>query len=126
VLRARAVQKVLALPMNRSSCLPEAGHGRKREVVHELPHRPNLRHLRRQARELHRVTGGPLQAAQHRIARSYGFPSWPRLKATIEAGEIVRQWMRRPLGKREFEASRDAGTSPTAAEILPALELPPT
>jgi len=66
----------------------------------QLPGRPDVDQLRRQARELHRaaVGGDPgavgrlrevsgkitLSAAQLAIARDYGFPSWPRLKAEVE------------------------------------------
>jgi hypothetical protein len=66
----------------------------------QLPDRPDTDQLRRQARELHRAaTGGDaralgrlrqvsgkvtLSAAQLAIARDYGFPSWPRLKAEAE------------------------------------------
>ena len=92
--------------------------------MHELPHRAHLEHLRRQARELQRRTGEPLHAVQLGLARSYGFASWPQLKHTLEAGQIVLEWTRRPLGKRAFEAQRDAGKTPTAAEILPALHHP--
>jgi len=92
--------------------------------MHELPHGAHLRHLRRQARELQRRTGEPLHSAQLDLARSYGFASWLELKHTLEAGQIVLEWTRRPLGKREFEAKRDAGMTPTAAELLPALRHP--
>jgi len=66
----------------------------------QLPARPDLDQLRRQARELHRAAlGGDadalrrlrqvsgnvgLSAAQLAIAREYGFASWPRLKAEVE------------------------------------------
>lgn len=66
----------------------------------QLPARPDLDQLRRQARELHQAArdGNPrslrrlgqapaavtLSAAQLAIARDYGFASWPRLKAEVE------------------------------------------
>jgi hypothetical protein len=66
----------------------------------QLPARPDLDQLRRQARELHRaalagdagalrrlrqVSGTVgLSAAQLAIAREYGLASWPRLKAEVE------------------------------------------
>jgi hypothetical protein len=66
----------------------------------QLPARPDLDQLRRQARELHRAARGgdagalrrlrrvsgtvALSAAQLAIARDYGFASWPRLKAEVE------------------------------------------
>src|SRR5262245_36537230 len=66
----------------------------------QLPARPDLDQLRRQARELHRAALGgdaralrrlrqvsgtvALSAAQLAIARDYGFASWPQLKAEVE------------------------------------------
>ncbi len=66
-----------------------------------LPARPDLGHLRREARDLLRaaqagdadaaerinaVSGGQnLAAAQLAVAREYGFASWPRLKSAVEA-----------------------------------------
>jgi hypothetical protein len=66
----------------------------------QLPARPDLDQLRRQARELHqaardgdapslrRIGQAPgavtLSAAQLALARDYGFASWPRLKAEVE------------------------------------------
>lgn len=70
----------------------------------ELPEKPNLEHLKKQAKELLRelqqkdaaaaTTGTPagmrgpqpqLADAQHAIAREYGFASWPKLKEHVEA-----------------------------------------
>src|SRR5437868_14022 len=51
-----------------------------------LPERPDLRQLKDQARDLLREGGaGSLSQAQFRIARRYGFPSWPKLKAHVES-----------------------------------------
>jgi hypothetical protein len=66
----------------------------------QLPGRPDADQLRRRARELHRAAVASdagalgrlrevsdkvtLSAAQLAIARDYGFPSWPRLKAEVE------------------------------------------
>ena len=44
-----------------------------------LPARPSLEQLRKQAKDLSRAEGIRLNAAQVRIARSYGFDSWPKL-----------------------------------------------
>jgi len=57
-----------------------------------LPDRPNLRHLKDQAKDL--VQGGTAKSitdAQFKIARLYGFPSWPKLKAHVESLEEVGQ-----------------------------------
>ena len=51
-----------------------------------LPDRPDLRHLKDQAKNLLAAGGAlSLAAAQFEIARSYGFASWPRLKAHVES-----------------------------------------
>jgi ankyrin repeat protein len=50
-----------------------------------LPARPSLQHLRKQAKAMRRERGVPLHRAQHEIARSYGFASWPRLVRHVEA-----------------------------------------
>jgi ankyrin repeat protein len=57
-----------------------------------LPARPNLRHLKDQAKDL--VKAGAAKSitdAQFKIARLYGFPSWPKLKAHVESLEEVGQ-----------------------------------
>lgn len=50
-----------------------------------LPPAPDIRHLKDQARDLLRSGGADtLASAQFRIAKSYGFQSWPKLKAHVE------------------------------------------
>jgi ankyrin repeat protein len=54
-----------------------------------LPPAPSLEHLRKQAKDRvreQRAGADPLRLseAQRQIAREYGFPSWPRLKAYVE------------------------------------------
>jgi ankyrin repeat protein len=57
-----------------------------------LPDRPNLRHLKDQAKDLVKAGTAPsLTDAQFRIAHLYGFPSWPKLKAHVESLEEVGQ-----------------------------------
>jgi hypothetical protein len=56
----------------------------------QLPSRPNLDHLRKQAKDLlddiqKANPGWKLADAQHAIARGYGFASWPRLKSHVES-----------------------------------------
>jgi len=58
-----------------------------------LPERPNTDQLRNQARELQKSTGVKLTQAQTNLARSYGFPSWPKL---IKHVELVTQFTRTP------------------------------
>ena len=55
-----------------------------------LPDRPNLRHLKDQAKDLFREGAAEsLTAAQLNIARLYGFASWPKLKAHVESLEEI-------------------------------------
>ena len=57
-----------------------------------LPDRPNLRHLKDQAKDLLKAGGAAsLADAQFQIARLYGFASWPKLKAHVESFEEIGQ-----------------------------------
>ena len=56
----------------------------------QLPSRPNLDHLKKQAKDLladiqNGNPGWKLADAQHAIANGYGFASWPKLKAHVES-----------------------------------------
>jgi len=53
--------------------------------VPKLPDRPNLEHLRKEAKARRRDQGTTLSQAQHDLAREYGFPSWPRLVRHVQA-----------------------------------------
>jgi len=60
------------------------------DVPRSLPDRPNLRHLKDQARDLLKSgKAESLTEAQFQIARLYGFASWPKLKAHVESLEEV-------------------------------------
>src|SRR4051812_45301499 len=55
----------------------------------DLPRRPNLEHLRKEAKDLHREhkatdPDAKLSSAQLAVARSYGFASWPKLHDHVE------------------------------------------
>ena len=55
----------------------------------DLPLNPNLEHLKKQAKALlaklrQQKADATLVDAQHALAREYGFPSWPKLKAQVE------------------------------------------
>lgn len=59
----------------------------------ELPSKPNLEFLRKQAKELlpelqRENASAKLADAQHTLARDYGFASWPKLKEHVE--ELAR------------------------------------
>ena len=56
----------------------------------DLPPRPDLEHLKKQAKALlrelrRRDANASLADALHALARDYGFASWPKLKARVEA-----------------------------------------
>ena len=52
----------------------------------ELPEKPNLEFLRKQAKELLRsLPQGKLADAQHSLAKEYGFATWAQLKSHVEA-----------------------------------------
>jgi ankyrin repeat protein len=66
------------------------------EAPRPLPDRPNLRHLKDQAKDLLKTgAAASITEAQFKIARLYGFASWPKLKAHIaalqEIGEEIGQ-----------------------------------
>src|SRR5215510_12378644 len=57
-----------------------------------LPDRPNLRHLKNQAKDLFKSgAAASITEAQFNIARRYGFASWPKLKAHIDSLEEIGQ-----------------------------------
>ena len=57
-----------------------------------LPERPSLRHLKDQAKDLLKAGGATsITGAQFKIARLYGFSSWPKLKAHVDSLEEVGQ-----------------------------------
>jgi ankyrin repeat protein len=62
------------------------------EAPRPLPDRPNLRHLKDQARDLLKAAAAAsITDAQFKIARLYGFASWPKLKAHIDSLEEIGQ-----------------------------------
>ncbi len=56
------------------------------DTPRSLPEHPNLRHLKDQARDLLKAgKAATLTDAQFKIARLYGFASWPKLKAHVDS-----------------------------------------
>ncbi|MDE3196158.1 MAG: ankyrin repeat domain-containing protein [Acidobacteriota bacterium] len=56
----------------------------------QLPEKPNLEFLKKQAKELRQGGAYPnLAEAQHALAREYGFPSWAELKVYVEARSMT-------------------------------------
>jgi ankyrin repeat protein len=61
-------------------------------VPRPLPDRANLRHLKDQARDLLETgAAASITDAQFKIARLYGFASWPKLKAHVDSLEEAGQ-----------------------------------
>src|SRR5438445_2625453 len=59
---------------------------------HPLPDRPNLRHLKDQAKDLLKAgEATSISDAQCKIARLYGFANWTKLKAHVESFEEIGQ-----------------------------------
>jgi ankyrin repeat protein len=57
-----------------------------------LPDRPNLRHLKDQAKDLLEAgAAASIADAQFKIARLYGFASWPKLKAHVDSLNEIGQ-----------------------------------
>ena len=62
------------------------------EASRPLPDRPNLRHLKDQAKDLLKAgAAASITDAQFKISRLYGFASWPKLKAHIDSLEEIGQ-----------------------------------
>lgn len=61
-------------------------------AAQSLPAHPNLRHLKDQAKDLLKAgKAKSIADAQFTIARQYGFASWPKLKAHVEALDEIGQ-----------------------------------
>jgi hypothetical protein len=84
-----------------------------------LPPRPNLGHLKKQAKDVlrvfrHRNPRWRLVDAQHALARGYGFPSWPDLKLHVES--VRQQPPSAVLRTSRLQPADTAGESPQPAE----------
>lgn len=73
------------------------------EVPRPLPDRPNLRHLKDQAKDLLKAGDvASLNEAQFEVARIYGFASWPKLKAHVDLLEEIGQ-LKRAIDTNDLE-----------------------
>jgi len=72
-----------------------------------LPERPNLRHLKNQAKDLLKAGDAEsLTGAQFKIARLYGFDSWPKLKAHVDSLEEIGQ-LKQAIDANSLERVKD-------------------
>ena len=84
-----------------------------------LPDRPNLRHLKAQARDLLKAgRARSLTDAQFQVARLYGFASWPRLKSHLESLEETGQ-LKRAIDRNDIERVRTMMTRNPALHRAP-------
>lgn len=74
-----------------------------REEPRPLPAHPNLRHLKDQAKRLLKGRmANSIAEAQFQIARSYGFASWPKLKAHVASLQEFGQ-LKEAIDTNDFE-----------------------
>src|SRR5258707_7178464 len=84
-----------------------------------LPDRPNLRHLKDQAKDLLKAgDADSLTDEQLKIARLYGFPSWPKLKAQVESLEQIAQ-LKQAIDSNNFERVKTLMTREPALHRAP-------
>src|SRR6266849_10256085 len=71
-----------------------------------LPERPNLRHLKDQAKDLLKAgRAESITDAQFQIARLYGFASWPKLKAHVDSLEEIGK-LKQAIDTNDFDLVR--------------------
>ncbi len=98
--------------------------GNRKDFAVQLPDRPNLRHLRDQAKKLVRAGGLMLAEAQLQIARLYGFPSWPQLRQHVEALDATEQ-LKRAIAANDLARVDALLTATPASRQVLSEELPP-
>jgi hypothetical protein len=89
------------------------------EAPRPLPDRPSLRHLKDQAKDL--LKAGAAQSitdAQFKIARLYGFASWPKLKAHIDSLEEIGQ-LKRAIDTNDIDRVKTMMTRNPALHSAP-------
>ncbi len=84
-----------------------------------LPERPDLRHLKDQAKDLFQAgDAATLSEAQFKLAREYGFASWPKLKQHVESLAEVGQ-LKQAIDANDLERVRELMTSNPALHRAP-------
>ncbi len=69
-----------------------------------LPDRPNLRHLKDQAKDLFKSgQAESLTNAQFKVAREYGFASWQKLRDHVNSLEEIGQ-LKQAIDSNDLEA----------------------
>jgi hypothetical protein len=89
------------------------------EQPRALPGRPNLRHLKNQAKDLLKAGDAEsLTGAQFKIARLYGFASWPKLKAHVDSLEEIGQ-LKQAIDTNDLERVKSLMTGNPALHRAP-------
>jgi ankyrin repeat protein len=89
------------------------------EPPRPLPDRPNLRHLKDQAKDLLKAGGAEsLTDAQLKIARLYGFASWPKLKAHVDSLQEFGE-LKQAIDTNDFERVKTLMTRNPALHRAP-------
>ncbi len=84
-----------------------------------LPERPNLRHLKDQAKDLLKAgEAESLTDAQFKIARLYGFASWPKLKEHVDSLEEIGQ-LKLAIDANDLEQVKNLMTRDAALHRAP-------
>ena len=89
------------------------------QATRPLPERPNLRHLKDQAKDLLKSSqAASLTHAQYKIAQLYGFASWPKLKAHVETLEEIGQ-LKQAIDTNDLERVKKLMTRNPALHSAP-------
>src|SRR6476620_10148450 len=89
------------------------------EAPRPLPDRPNLRHLKDQAKDLLKTgAAATIAAAQFKVARLYGFARWPKLKAHVESFEETGQ-LKQAIDTNDIERVKTMMTRNPALHSAP-------
>jgi len=85
-----------------------------------LPPKPSFEQFRKRAKELARANGTKLTEAQFTIARWYGFPSWPKLRAYVQRVEGHGPEMEHPYhADAKYYGERALGLLASAEDKTP-------
>jgi ankyrin repeat protein len=99
------------------STQPESGLPER--PTRNLPDRPDLRHLKDQAKDLLNAgRAATLSGAQFKLAREYGFPSWPKLKQHVESLAEVGQ-LKQAIDANDLDRVRELMTHNPALHSAP-------
>jgi hypothetical protein len=89
------------------------------KATRSLPDRPNLRHLKDQAKDLFKSgQAESLTNAQFKVAREYGFASWQKLRDHVNSVEEIGQ-LKQAIDSNDLEGVRNLMTRNPALHHAP-------